>query len=235
MKILAIPLRAVSATLAFALWPAIGLSTQVYKCETASGVVYSAQPCADDAQVVNVRSRSTGGAAARPTAVNQPPIDTEKFDNLADLDAEAVLSEIGLPAGLYYNNDLEYWFYPNACRDEGRRECVLLLVKDDRPVQINWLGEQEMQQSAEIARSFGGWRPPEQVRDKTYSITGLGDLRGLSKTTLVARVGQPDVKRVFNGVEIWEYRQVRMQPGASERLTMYVEFDGSEVVNSSAN
>lgn len=221
--------------LALVLSPTLGLATQVYKCETADGPVYSAQPCADDAEVVNVRSRSVSGPPSRPTATNQPPIDTALFEDLAEMNAEQILEDIGLPAAMYYNIDLEYWFYPNACRDEGGRKCALLLIKDDKPIQINWLDEDEIRRSAEVARGFSGFRPPAQIREKTYSITGLGDIRGLTKTMVAARIGQPDVKRVYDGVELWEYRQVRPQPGSSQRLTMVVEFDGDRVADTRAN
>ena len=54
-------------------------------------------------------------------------------------------------------------------------------------------------------------------------------------SNVVSKPGQPDAKRVFNGREIWEYKEVQFAANSPEILTTYLTFEGDIVASSAGN
>ena len=206
----------------------------VYKCKTEQGVIYSQSPCADDAEK---RTVSPPSPASDDRAVGSGGFRELSQDELFSIGgaSEDILQRFGPPAARYRKGDEERWFYPNLGQIEnGARLCAEIHISEGSSYQITWLPEAVMAKSVQAARRIGDWRPPTNPPRRNFFITG-SDPRGLAKPAVVARYGEPDLKKVFNGVEIWEYQRIPMDASGAQNLTLYIEFEGNSVSQSMAN
>ena len=205
--------------------------------KTDKGVTFSQHPCGKDAE-----KREMG--PAKPADEQASAEDDEDKDFL-DLGEEAwvkatgpideVLTRLGAPAARYRVDTAEYWLYDQVGRTQnGQRQLIELLVNEGRGTQVNWLSEEVMKSTIEIAREIGDWSPAPGPRAQKFYATGE-DIRGLSKVALSRRFGEPDAKKIFNGTEVWEYRDVPMSPYETRRMSVFVEFEGDRVRQSMAN
>lgn len=201
----------------------------VYRCKTATGIVYSQLPCADDAERREVKAPATAGSAGA-AAATRAFVDIGA-DLLAALRGSAgeVRARLGDPAASYRIDEAEYWLYEHVGRiEDGQRQLAELRVVNDRAAQVNWMAEDVMRRGVIAARSFAGWQAPAGPRTKTIYATGK-DLRGNSKAGVLALYGEPDVKKIFQGTEVWEYRGVPISRENPQLLTLYVEFEAGRV------
>lgn len=208
----------------------------VYKCKTAQGTVYSQSPCAANAEQVRIKDESAASKNPRTAPVESAPtadIDLER--NWPNTTQEA-LALLGKPQGLYYEADHdEYWLYAVGCKlDEGVRKCPELRVVAERITQINWHPEATMQKAIRVAAGFGDWTPKRLDADKTFTFADVPPV-GSARAAVVAKLGEPDYKRVFQGIEVWEYHKVRVSREDSSRLTLFLEFDGDRISQSIGN
>ena len=58
---------------------------------------------------------------------------------------------------------------------------------------------------------------------------------GSVRAALVDKLGEPDVKCVFDAREVWHYEKVPMGKDDPRLLTIYLEFEGDRVVKSTGN
>ena len=75
---------------------------------------------------------------------------------------------------------------------------------------------------------------PSSIRKKSFSV-GDTVVVGKSKSQVVSKLGQPDIKRVFNGRELWEYQDVQFAADNPETLNIYLTFEGDIVASSAGN
>src|SRR5690606_5991417 len=138
--------------------------------------------------------------------------------------ADDVLTRLGAPTARYRVGEAEYWLYDRVGRlQNGERQMIELLVVEGRASQVNWLSEEVMRKTIVVAREISDWEPPTAPRSKYFYATGE-DIRGLSRAALVARFGQPDAKKIFNGIEVWEFRDVPTSAENPARRTLFIEF-----------
>jgi outer membrane protein assembly factor BamE (lipoprotein component of BamABCDE complex) len=91
-----------------------------------------------------------------------------------------------------------------------------------------------MKRSVQVARGLADWDQPDSTREKSFSV-GDTVVMGQSKSQVVGKLGQPDAKRVFDGREVWEYRDVQFAASNPQTLTIYLTFDGDIVASSAGN
>ena len=216
--------------LVFLLAPGMTLGA-VYKCETPNGVVFSQNPCAENAEEVEIRDASpaqtTPGSSGGPVTIRSS---LKGFDMAYTPDE--LLDKHGPPAARYTADNTSHWFYPNGCRTEdGQVECPEFLMEDGTVFQITWLPEAIMKKSVAAARKIAGWTQPASVREKKFTPSDT-NVKGKNKSTVTAKLGKPDLKRVFNGRELWEYRKVRMSSILSNTMTIFLEFEDDKVFSS---
>ena len=219
--------------LACVLIPADALAGAIYKCTTSEGVVFSQSPCAKDA----VRIDREAVAAAEKARESSPESgDLIAIGGSAGLGTtEEIIARLGQPAAQYSLDGEDYWFFPNAVKAlEGEREFAEMRIRSGRLRQITWLPEDVMRQSVESAQRFAGWQQPARISAKTFTVADT-DVVGNSRNDITAKFGQPDAKKLFNGREVWEYRQVRITPESPQTMTIYLEFDADTVVASTGN
>lgn len=211
------------------------LAGSIYKCTTDQGVVFSQSPCAPDAvqlqkkKRVGQSTRSDGGSASAGE------IDAALFEEIGAASAGRIVATVGEPAAKYTHDGREYWLYPNAVREkDGRRTSPELIVENRKHLQTNWLAEDVMMKSVEAAQSIDGWSQPGGTRPKSFSV-GDTMVMGRSKSEVVGKLGEPDAKRVFDGQEVWEYREVQMAADTPQTLTIYLTFEGDIVARSAGN
>ena len=211
------------------------IAQTIYKCENADGVIeFTSEPCAENPEKIEIHIEAK---EARPRAAHSsgPPVDPALLGQVFGKTPEEVIELIGVPAGTYIDDHVLSWLYPNACRStEDGEECAEILFEDDQSFQITWLPRDTMEKSVRITQGFDGWRASGRVSEKPYTIADT-NVEGLGKAEVVQRLGQPDVKKVFNGAEFWEYKKVPSGEGAEDLFVVYVEFDGDTVVKSVAN
>jgi hypothetical protein len=213
-----------------------GLATAIYRCNSPDGVTFSERPCG--AHAVQVKAETSAPAstshAARPGEFLSL-IDSAKFGALGVRSASAIIAVVGRPTATYRHGGTEHWLYPNAIRrSELGAHAPEILLKDGKSFQINWLPEDVMHKAVAIAKGFANWAPPEEIREKGFSLSDPM-LVGTKKSSIIKALGQPDGKRVSNGNEIWEYQKVRLALDKPETVTIYLEFDGDVVTNSVGN
>lgn len=220
----------------FMLSAASAFAGSIYKCNTQDGVVFSQTPCAPDAIELKYgkskrATRSTSGQE-RPIAGT---IDIRLFDKVGAKTAEAIVELVGHPAAKYIHNGDDHWLYPNAVKVEGeRRLCPELYLRDGREYQISWIPEDIMKKSVIAAQGFSDWKEPSSIRKKKFSV-GDTVVMGKTKSQVVSKLGQPDAKNVFNGREIWEYKDVQLAANNPDTLTIYLTFEGDIVATSAGN
>ncbi len=91
-----------------------------------------------------------------------------------------------------------------------------------------------MQKTVRAAESIDGWTQPGGTRPKSFSV-GDTMVMGQNKSQVVGTLGQPDAKRIFDGQELWEYREVQISADSPQTLTIYLTFEGDVVANASGN
>lgn len=162
-------------------------------------------------------------------------IEAGKFDFLGGKTSAQVIEKVGAPAARYQGGLYEYWLYPNAVRErDGVRRCVEAVFKSGKMTQMNFLTEETMKKSVEIVKGFGDWAPSAEVKVKEFYALGTS-MVGKTKTEVVEAFGQPDVRRVFNGKEVWDYQKVPMEKGSEKQLTVFVEFEDDKVSGTTGN
>jgi Domain of unknown function (DUF4124) len=228
------PWCALPLALACVLIPADAFAGAIYKCKTSEGVVFSQSPCAKDA----VRIDRQASAAPVANADNPLPESTDliAIGGSSGLGTtEEIIARLGQPAAQYTLDGEDYWYYPNAVRDlEGEHVFAEMRIRSGRLRQITWLPEDVMRQSVASARRFAGWQQPAHIAAKSFTVADT-DVVGNSKNDITAKFGQPDAKKLFNGREVWEYRQVHITPESPQTMTIYLEFDADTVVASTGN
>ncbi len=208
----------------------------IYKCNTQEGVVFSQTPCAPDAiELKSGKSRKS----RQPSNAQEGPaagmIDIRLFEEVGTETAEAIIELVGHPAAKYTHEGDEHWLYPNAIKvDDNIRLCPELLLRNGRQFQISWVPEDVMIKSVNAAKKLTDWKEPSSIREKTFSV-GDTVVMGNNKSQVVSKLGQPDAKRVFNGREIWEYKEVQFAANNPESLTIYLTFEGDIVASSAGN
>ncbi len=208
----------------------------IYKCNTQEGVVFSQTPCAPDAIKLksgkSKRPRQSSNGQETPTA---GMIDIRLFEQVGAETAEDIVELVGHPAAKYTHNGDEHWLYPNAIKmDDNMRLCPELFLRNGRQYQISWVPEDIMIKSVSAAKKLSDWKEPSSIRKKTFSV-GDTVVMGNNKSQVVSKLGQPDAKRVFNGREIWEYKEVQFAANNPETLTIYLTFEGDIVASSAGN
>lgn len=217
------------------------LAKSIYKCKTPSGILLSDKPCGDKAEQLS-KKESSGRTSATPqqpgssqSGTPRSTIDITVVDELSSASPDATIERIGPPAASYTHRGTEHWLYPNAVREQdGLRTCPEMLFEDGRRYQISWLPEAIMHKAVVAANQFRGWKPSGPVKQKSFTATDTGVV-GEKKNTIVRKFGQPDIKRVFNGRELWEYEQVRLGKDNPQTLTIFLEFEGDTVATSAGN
>lgn len=208
----------------------------IYKCNTSEGVVFSQSPCAPDAVKLKSGNRKPAGSAvdAAPDA-GGGSLDVRLFDEIGAETAAVIVETVGPPAARYTHDGTERWLYPNAVKvsDDGRLSPELFL-ENGRHFQTSWIPEDVMKRSVPVAAGLSDWVQPESTREKSFFV-GDTVVMGRSKSQVVGRLGQPDAKRVFNGREIWEYRDVRYAASNPQTLTIFLTFNGDIVASSAGN
>ncbi|MBD8524629.1 DUF4124 domain-containing protein [Pseudomarimonas arenosa] len=205
----------------------------VFKCKTPQGVVYSQSPCSDDAERREVKS--PGPASAEVASGPFVEVTREELSSIGSSAAE-LQERWGPPAARYFEGKEERWFYPNrGLIEDGVRKCFEAHVDGDIVYQFNYLPEPVMAKSVQAARRIGNWRPPSPPPRRNFYMTGNNDPRGSSRASVVARFGEPDLKKVFFGTEIWEYHNIPMAPNDPQTLTLFIEFDGDRVGETMGN
>lgn len=209
----------------------------VYKCKTAQGVVYSQSPCGDDAEKRTVAVPSAPGSSDAASGPVGPFVELTRDERfMVGGSAEKIRQVWGPPAARYRKGNEERWFYPNrGVVENGVRQCIELHVDGDTAYQITYLSEAAMTKSVPIARRIGDWRPPSPMPTRRFYAVGGGDPRGMSKSAVVARFGEPDLKKIFNGIEVWEYHDIPMSQDNPQTLTLFIEFDGDRVSQTIGN
>lgn len=153
-----------------------------------------------------------------------------KFDKVFNKTPEQVVEIAGDPAGSYVDGDSSYWLYPNVVREkDGVRTCPELMFKRGKVSQVNQILEETMKRSIAAAEKFKDWKPPANVKEKEFF---LADTRivGKSRAEVVEKLGEPDGKKVFNGLETWIYRKVRISAEDPQHITVYVEWEDDKVL-----
>ena len=206
----------------------------VYKCKTATGTVFSQTPCAADAEQIRVRGTKasaggqTGSVAAAPAGAASVDLDMTWPNTTTE-----ALTMLGKPQAIYYEEDDEYWLYALGCRASDRK-CPELRVVGDKVAQINWHPEATMRRSIAVANGFAGWKPRREDREKAFVVADT-QVVGTARAGVAAKLGEPDYKRVFNGIEVWEYRKVRMSATETKSVTLFLEFEGDRVARAIGN
>jgi hypothetical protein len=208
----------------------------IYKCTTSEGVVFSQSPCAPDAvKLKSGKKRSTRQADDGQSSASDGELDIQLFDEIGAESASTIVETIGQPAAKYTHDGTEHWLYPNAVKvSEGRRLSPELLLDNGRHFQTTWILEDVMKRSVEAARGLVDWDQPASTREKSFSV-GDTVVMGKRKSEVVGKLGQPDAKRVFDGQEIWEYREVPFAANNPRTMTIYLTFNGDIVASSAGN
>lgn len=148
---------------------------------------------------------------------------------------EKVIKRVGQPTGRFKDGNDEYLLYGNSVWEKnGKRSCPEVLMKDGKCLQTNWLPEDVMKNSMAVINNFGDWTPPEEVKGKTFFLSDTG-VEGKTKANVLAKLGQPDVKKVFNGKEVWVYRLVRFAKDNDKTISIYLTFEADKVISSVGN
>lgn len=227
-------LHAFTVSLACALACAPADAQTVYRCKTERGVIYSQKPCGDDAERREMGPAKNAGVEEKAEPEEFTDLGEEAWTKATGA-VEDVLSRLGAPDARYRVEGSEYWLYDSVGRIQNdQKQLIELLIVDGKAAQVNWLSEEVMRNTVAVAREIGDWEPPAGPRTKVFYVTGH-DIRGLSKSALLGRFGQPSVKKIFNGIEVWEYREVPMSASDPRKLSLFVEFDGDVVRQSMGN
>ena len=150
-------------------------------------------------------------------------------------DPKKMIELIGEPAARYFDSTGEYWLYTSCSRTtDNRRLYPEFRISKGKSTQINWLPEDVMKKSVQVAKGFAGWKPPAEIKQKTYTMADSA-VMGANKSFVLAKLGSPDFKRVFNGIEVWEYKKVPLNKTDAQLLTVFLEFDGDRVSKSMGN
>jgi hypothetical protein len=163
-------------------------------------------------------------------------VDIKKFKYIGGKSFDDIIALVGQPAARYKAGDVDYWLYDNAFKEEeGKRKCPELLFEKGEVFQISWIPDEIMKKSVMVAKGFGDWTPPTEIKEKTFTVSDTGVV-DKTKSEILENFGSPDVKKVFNGKEVWEYKKVSMGKEAPEMyVTIFLEFEGEKVVSSVGN
>jgi len=208
----------------------------IYKCNTSEGVVFSQSPCAPDAvKLKSGKRKSARRSADGQNGASAGALDIQLIDEIGAQTAAVIVETIGQPAAKYTNDGTEHWLYPDAVKvSDDRRISPELLMQNGRHIQTTWIPEDVMTRSVQVARGLADWDQPDGTREKSFSV-GDTVVMGKSKVQVVGKLGQPDAKRVFDGQEIWEYREVPFAATNPQTMTIYLTFNGDIVASSAGN
>lgn len=228
------------------LFYATNSAAAIYRCDTKDGVIFSQIPCSHNAEEVTfVKSKSSisgNGGGSHVTYKMETVEDTEqpKDDKFAKIttktSADVIVDILGKPAATFVDegND-EHWLYLDCSKSEyNQPRCPEILVHDNLNRQINWLPEDIMRESVEVAKGFAHWVQPAEVKTKNFALADTG-VRGQNKSGVLKSLGEPDFKKVFNGREVWVYKQVPVAPNNPKTMSIFLEFEGNVVASSRGN
>lgn len=178
-------------------------------------------------------------AQAEPPAQTEPLVmGTPTPENLKWLGGktpEQVLKQAGPPEGKCADGDGEFWFYRTVVKeDEGRQLCPAVLFRKGKVQQSNLYPKDVMEKNIEVAKAIGDWKPSGQPRAKAISFQD-SPKPGATKEEAVAMLGEPDGKRIFNGMEIWDYYKVPFKPGDEKTYTLFIEWVDGKVKQTIGN
>ena len=222
-------------SIAFLVFAMDGFATSMYRCKTPRGVTFSDKPCAPDAEKLQIKRSVPRQSFAAPSGAPLQRVEVEKFETFGMFSTQEIIDRVGHPAASYTHTDTEHWLYPNSVKESERgRLCPELLLRDGTKFQTNWLPEDIMKKSVAVAKGFANWTQPTEVKEKRFRASDTGVV-GKRKAGVIAKFGQPDGKRVYNGKELWEYEKVRLSSNDPETVIIYLEFEGDVVTSSVGN
>lgn len=221
-------------------------SATIYRCNTPDGVVFSQIPCSKSAvEVTHIRSKSSISGGGAPSHV------THKFEQVENPDmavndvfkkinatttADEIVDLLGRPAATFVDEDNdEHWLYPGSVKTiNNQAHSPEVLIHNNRHRQIIWLPEDIMRKTVSVAKIFSHWVQPSSVKKKAFALADTG-IRGQNKSTVLKNLGEPDFKKVFNGREVWVYKQVPVAQNNPKTISIFLEFEGDLVTSSSGN
>ena len=207
----------------------------IYKCNTKEGVVFSQTPCAPNAIKLKTGKRKSAASAVNGQEAPAGSIDVTLFDGIGAKSAQTIIDTVGPPAARYTHDGIEHWLYPNAVDvQDDQRVSPELLLENGTHFQTNWIPEDVMSDAVDVARDLAGWQQPAAPRPKSFTV-GDTVVMGNSKSQVVGKLGEPDAKRVYNGREVWEYRDVPFAANNPQSLTIFLTFEGDIVASSAGN
>ncbi|MCK6473406.1 MAG: hypothetical protein L6R28_16805 [Planctomycetes bacterium] len=178
-------------------------------------------------------------AQAEPPAQSEPLVmGTPTPENLKWLGGktpEQVLKQAGPPEAKCFDGDGEFWFYRTVVKeDDGKQLCPAVLFRKGKVQQSNLYPKDVMEKNIEVAKAIGDWKPSGKPREKAISFQDSPP-PGSTKEAALAKVGEPDAKRIFNGVEFWDYYKVPFKPGDEKTYTLFIEWEDGKVKQTVGN
>lgn len=148
---------------------------------------------------------------------------------------EQVLRQAGPPEAKCADGEGEFWFYRTVVKeDEGKELCPAVRFTQGKVHQSNLYPKDVMEKNIAAAKAIGDWKPSGQPREKAISFQD-GPQVGATKEEALAKLGEPDGKRIFNGLEIWDYFKVPFKPGDEKTYTLFIEWDDGKVKQTIGN
>jgi hypothetical protein len=144
---------------------------------------------------------------------------------------------LGPPNGRYFHDENEYWLYDNYLKeDDDGVYFPEFIIKNGKSFQVNWVPTDRLAKSLEITAGFKDFRPPDVIKKKDFFVTDTRGMEvGKTKADVIATLGEPDYKWVFNAKEIWDYLFVPFSKDDGKIYRLYFEFDGDKVTQSYGN
>lgn len=145
---------------------------------------------------------------------------------------EQVRELVGEPDGRYFDGDNEYWLYDVVVWEEdGQKKCPEVLFRKGKFGQINYLTEAIMKKSVAIAKSIADFEPAKEIKTKEFILKDTAVV-GKTRAEIAAALGRPDIKKIFQGREVWVYKKVRKAADQEAEISIYIEFDGEKCMAS---
>ena len=205
----------------------IGFSTSasaIYRCDTSNGVVFSQKKCGDDAVQLTVKGSRRAIQQGSPSVA----VSSKLLNGLDGASVQQLLDKIGQPSAKYTYKGVEHWFYANIEKDiNGEDRSPEILLQNGYSFQISWLPTDEINERVTLAQKIAAWSPSTSQR-KQISVEDF-DVKGLSRSEVVEKLGEPVAKTISNGQERWEYLGVPAGTATNTYVTVFVDFDGDLV------